>query len=222
MFRSRSRFAPRQIHVGGFVLVTFLLWLLLRGGERVSRHKSPYAASSRYIGSDDVLPIVDVTIQECTRWRWFEKRSRCTALLDQGWQVSGGDLLLDKGKHRVHLFVKRQSFAELRMAVTDIRVAQRPPSEDESWEARPGGIWINRRMVTTLRDAVTAVDYIHGRRIRELRRGRQFALGGPLLLGQEINLSFRKGKPPPREMPILKVKDGRPYKVLQVAGIASS
>jgi hypothetical protein len=45
--------------------------------------------------------------------------------------------------------------------------------------------------------------------------------GGHLLLGQEISLSYRKGSPPPRQIPTLKVSDRKPYKVLQVAGISS-
>ena len=65
---------------------------------------------------------------------------------------------------------------------------------------------------------MTAIDFIHGKDIRELRRGRQFVSGGRLLLGQHINLSYRIGLAPPREFPVLKVRAGKPYKVLQVAG----
>jgi hypothetical protein len=75
-----------------------------------------------------------------------------------------------------------------------------------------------RRTVTDVQEAVTAIDFIHGKDIRELRRGRLFAEGGTLLLGSDINLSFRKGKPPPRTFPRLKISETKPYKVLQVAG----
>src|ERR1700737_48675 len=101
--RARSRLTPRQVQVGGFLVLLLFLWLILRGGERVSRHKSPYAASSHYIGPNDNLPIVDFTIQECTKWRWFQSRSKCTSLVKDGWEVSGGALLLAPEKKRDHL-----------------------------------------------------------------------------------------------------------------------
>jgi hypothetical protein len=220
MFRQRSRFSRRQVQVGGCILLLLFLWLVTRGEERISRHKSPYAQGSHYIGNNDVLPIVDITVQECTRWQWFQKRSICAAMIQDGWQVSGGDLLLDTGKHRAHLFIKRQPLSEYTLAITDIRISPSSPSEDVNWEERWGGIWINRRVVDNIQDAVTAVDFIHGRNIRELRRGRQFASGGRLLLGPDINLSFRKGIPPPRQIPTLKVAAAKPYKVLQAAGIS--
>jgi hypothetical protein len=216
--RQRGRFTPRQINIGAFILVCFVLWLIFHGGERKSRHKSPYAVNSHYLGDEDVLPIVDITIQECTRWRWFEKRSGCTQLLKSGWEVSGGDLLLDKGSNRVHLFVKREAVGGENPAITELQISNGHPKQHGTWEARPGGIWIIRRTVTDVQEAVTAIDYIHGKDIRELRRGRQFAEGGRLLLGQDINLSYRKGKPPQRQFPRLKITETRPYKVLQVAG----
>lgn len=170
------------------------------------------------MGDNDVVPLVDVTIQECTRWRWFEGRSKCTELLRQGWNVSGGDLLLDMGKHRTHLFVKRGMPGKTNPVITDIRVSKEHPGEQGTWESRPGGIWITRRLVSDIHEAITAIDFVHGNNVRELRRGRNFAAGGHLLLGKDINLSCRKGKPPVREYPRLKIVDTKPYKVLQVAG----
>ena len=220
----RRRFSPRKIHIVGFIILFLIVWLLLRRGERPHRYKSPYAVGSRYIGTEDVRPIVDITIQECTRWRWFEKQSKCTALLRNGWEISGGDLLLDEGKHRVHLFVKRISRQDEQRTpvVTDIQISWERPAVGSSWESRPGGIWINRGFIQDIKEAVTAVDFIHGRGIREIRRGRQFVQGGYLHLGQGINLSFRVGLPPAREFPKLKVTNLNTFKVLQVAGIECS
>jgi hypothetical protein len=141
-------------------------------------------------------------------------------MIRDGWEVSGGDLFLDTGKHRVHLFVKRQPLREQTLAITDIQISPSSPSSDVNWEERWGGIWINRRVVDNIQEVVTAIDFIHGRKIRELRRGRKFASGGRLLLGPDINLSFRKGIPPPRQIPTLKVAGAKPYKVLQAAGIS--
>jgi hypothetical protein len=216
--RQRARFAPRQIHIAGFILASFLLWLIFHGGDKATRYKSPYAVNSRYMGPDDVVPILDVTIQECTRWRWFETRSKCAKLLREGWTVSGGDLLLDTGKHRTHLFIKRAVPGKTNPVITDIQVSKEHPSKQGSWEARPGGIWITRRLVSDVHEAVTAIDFVHGSNVRELRRGRNFAKGGYLLLGKDINLSFRTGRPGAREYPRLKIVDTKPYKVLQVAG----
>ena len=212
--KTRRRFTPRQIHISGFLILAFLLWLVSRGGSRAIRNKSPYAIASKHI--DDTLPIVDVTIEECTRWRWFEKRSKCTALLNDGWEISGGDLLLNMGSNRVHLFIKRHTLGEQKPPITQLRVSK--TSLGKAWERRPGGIWIQRDVVMDIKEAVTAIDFIHGKDIQELRRGRQFVPGGPLLLGQHINLSYRMGLAPPREFPVLKVRAGKPYKVLQVAG----
>jgi hypothetical protein len=220
--RKRGRFTHRQIHIGGFIVLSFFLWFLFHGRERGNRYKSPYAATAHYIGDEDVLPIIDLTIEECTRWRWFEKRSKCFKMLQDGWVVSGGDLLLDTGKYRTHLFIKREALSGPNPSIVDIQIGDSHPREPGSWEARPGGIWISRRPVSSVQDTITAVDFIHGRKIRELRRGRQFARGGRLHLGKDIHLSYRKGFPPPRELPSLKISNTKPYKVLQVAGKSKS
>lgn len=216
--KPRRRLTPRQIYIGGFLILSFLLWLIFRGGDRGNRYKSPYAVASQR--ANETSPIVDITIQDCTRWRWFEKRSKCTTLLKEGWEISGGDLLLDTGKNRVHLFVKHQTPGEQNPVITQVSISRNRPGT--AWEGRPGGIWVQRQVVANIKDAVTEIDFIHGKNIRELRRGRQFASGGYLLLGQYINLSYGIGLPPPREFPILKVADTKPYKVLQVAGTNSS
>jgi hypothetical protein len=218
--RTRTRLAPRQIQIGGFILLSFLLWLIFRSGERINRHKSPYAATSYYLGDEAILPVVDLTVEECTRWRWFEKRSKCFRMIEEGWEVAGGDLLLDTGKYRTHLFIKREALSGPSPSIVDIQIGDEHPRSPGTWESRPGGIWISRRPVNTVEDAVTAVDYIHGRNIRELRRGREFVRGGQLHLGQDVNLSYRRGFPPPREIPPLKISNNKPYKVLQIAGKA--
>ena len=213
--RQRKRLTPRQQLAVGLSIV-FLLWLIFHGGERTYRHKSPYALASKR--TEETLPLQDVTILECTRWRWFASRSKCTALLNDGWEISGGDLLLDKGQYKMHLFVKRHVEDSRQPVITDLRVSATKPADFEGWEGRPGGIWIKRRIERRIEETVTAIDFVHGKDIDELRRGRQYAPGGPLLLGEEINLSYRKGLPPPREFPTLKVSETKPYKVLQVAG----
>jgi len=216
--RTRSRLSRRQIQVGVFILVSLLLWLIFRSGERINRYRSPYAASSYYISDDDVSPVIDITIEECTRWKWFEKRSKCFKMLEEGWEVAAGDLLLDTGKYRTHLFIKRGPLSGPSPSIVDIQIGDKHPQEPGMWEARPGGIWISRRPVNTIQDAITAVDFIHGRNIRELRRGREFVRGGRLRLGQDINLSYRRGFPPPREIPPLRISNTKPFKLLQVAG----
>ena len=217
----RRRFSQRQIHFGGFLLVTLLIWLIFfRSGDGRDRYKTPYALASQRLS--ETMPIVDVTIQECTRWRLFQGRSKCMDLLHNGWEISGGDLLLDTGRNRLHLFIKREIASPPMDAIVDIRISrQRPANADGGWESRPGGIWIKRGRVTNIKQAVTAIDFIHGKDIPELRRGRRFAVGGPLhLKGQHVNLSYRIGLSPPREFPILKTSMGKPYKVLQIAGIS--
>jgi hypothetical protein len=221
--KPRRRFSPRQVHVGGFLILSILIWLIFfRGGDGRNRYKSPYALASQRLSEN--FPIVDVTIQECTRWRWFEGRSKCTRLVRDGWEISGGDLLLDTGKNRVHLFIKREIESPPMEALVDVRISrERPGTTNEGWESRPGGIWIKRARVTNVGQAVTAIDFIHGKDVRELRRGRQFVVGGPLHLKQQhVNLSYRIGLLPPREFPILKITTRKPYKVLQIAGILSS
>ena len=214
--KQRRRLTLRQIHIGGFLIVSFLIWLIfLHGGDRVGRYRSPYAIASQH--ANETSPIVDMTILECTRWRWFQKQSKCMALLKEGWEISGGDLLLDTGKNRVHLFVKHQVQGEQSPVITQLSISRNRPSI--AWESRPGGIWIQRNNVMNIKDAVTAIDFVHGNNIRELRRGRQFVFGGPLLIGQHINLSYRMGMPLSREFPVLKIADTKPYKVLQVAGM---
>jgi hypothetical protein len=216
--RQRKRLTPRQqVAVGLSIL--FLLWLIFHGGERTYRHKSLYALASQR--TEETLPLQDVTILECTRWPWLASWSQCTAHLKEGWEISGGDLLLDKGQYRTHLFVKRQ-VEDSQPVITDLRVSSIEPADFEGWEGRPGGIWIKRRIENQIEEIVTAIDFVHGNDIEELRRGRQYAPGGTLLLGEEINLSYRKGLPLPREFPTLKVSETKFYKVLQVAGTSLS
>lgn len=127
-------------------------------------------------------------------------------------------MLLDKASKRVHLFVKREELGRKTKVITDLRVAREKPIEEGDWEYRTAGIWIKRGIVRNVKDAVTAIDFIHGAGVQELRRGRQFVKGGPLLLGKDINLSYRLGPSPPRVYPRLKATDNEAYKVLQVAG----
>ena len=213
----RRRRTLRLIHIFGLSTLLLLLWMMLSGNDKRNRYKSPYARISPHY--NDSWPIKDVTIQECTRWAWFQSRSRCTKLLENGWEISGGDLLLDTGKNRVHLFIKREkNFHESTSVIEDLQISREKPSKHDFWQGRPGGIWIRRGIVYDIKDAVTSIDFIHGRGVPELRTDRQYVPGGPLHLGNNINLSFRKGLPPSRTFPRLKVRDGRAYKVLQVAG----
>jgi len=217
--RLQSRLTRRQIHIIGILIASLFIWLLFfRSNGRINHHRSPYAATSHYLGPKGTRPIVDVTIEQCTRWTLFQKRSKCTNLIENGWQVSGGDLLLDKASKRVHLFVKREELGRKTKVITDLRVAREKPIEEGDWEYRTAGIWIKRGIVRNVKDAVTAIDFIHGAGVQELRRGRQFVKGGPLLLGKDINLSYRLGPSPPRVYPRLKATDNEAYKVLQVAG----
>jgi len=216
--KQRQRLTPRPVLIGLGLSILFLLWLIFHDGEPTCRYKSPYALRSKH--SEETLPLEDVTIQECTRWPWFVGRSKCTALLNRGWEISGGDLLLDKGNYRTHLFVKRQLAGSPQPAITEIRVSSTEPAKFEGWEKRPGGIWIKRRMADNVDETITSIDFIHGNDIPELRRGRQYVPGGPLVLGDEVNLSYRKGLQPPREFPVLKISETKLYKVLQAAGIS--
>ena len=135
--RTRRRLNPRKIHVGGFLIVSFVLWLIFRSGDFQGRYKSPYALASQH--TNDTRPIVDIRIQECTRWSWFESKSKCMALLKEGWEISGGDLLLDTGKNRLHLFVKRHPQGKRDPVITKLRVSQKRPGM--KWEGRQGGLW---------------------------------------------------------------------------------
>lgn len=130
--------------------------------------------------------------------------------------------MLRKEKQWVHLFLKRAAAGQRAPVITDVRISRDHPNDGRKWEARPAGIWISHNVVRNIQDAVTAIDFIHGKDVTELRRGRHFVPGGYLHLGEAINLSIRIGHSPPREIPPLKAFSEQSYKILQVAGVDSS
>lgn len=116
------------------------------------------------------------------------------------------------------------------LVVTEIRVSELHPSagagsaKENSWERRPGGIWVLRSPYTgDCHQAVTAVDVLFG--VDAVDPRPQWALmGTPLQLGHPevpvARLTVRQGRAKPRldvpGMP-LRVKEDGKFKIVQIS-----
>lgn len=119
--------------------------------------------------------------------------------------------------------------------ILDVRVARRDPGGTdnaqgaESWESRPGGIWLKRtskRHASDSLKAITAVDILFGADAVEPRPGWHLTKQ-PLLLSnpgenEEARLTLRSGPPVPVEKPVLHVRKDGKFKILQVADLHMS
>jgi hypothetical protein len=179
------------------------------------------------VGSANAHPVVtDLTVSFCSPTDHL-----CTCALESPrWLRIEKDLYLHSAQQTAWLQVAQAREEDLTaddLVVREIRVSELYPSSDKenSWERRPGGIWLLRSPYTgECHQAVTAVDVLFG--VDAVDPRPQWALmGTPLQLGAHpevpvARLTVRQGRvklrPDVPRMP-LRVKEDGKFKIVQIS-----
>lgn len=180
------------------------------------------------------LVITDITIKTCSTINPF---SSCQLDPDVWHRVEKELYLGTRWVNSAYLHVKRKKEEELGpddKIVVAVRIGRLDPSlteetgqHTETWDARPGGIWLLRSSKHSESDgdkAVTAVDILFGVDAAEPRPSWLLAQT-PLLLDPGANsvaarLSVRHGQPKGEtKTPIPRVRKDGKFKILQVADL---
>lgn len=178
------------------------------------------------------LVITDITLKTCSS---INPLSSCKLDPDE-WHRTEKDLYLNKGwVSAAYIHVKRKREEELTAddkVIIDVRIGRLDPAMGEAgqgtetWESRPGGIWLKRsakRHDSDSKKVVTAVDVLFGADAVEPRPGWEIRENA-LLLDKpadepEARLSIRKGQPPSVEKPTPRVGKNGKFKILQVSDL---
>jgi hypothetical protein len=170
--------------------------------------------------------ITDLTVCFCSP---TETPSSC-ALDSRIWHRIEKDLYLHTAQQSAWLHIARAKETELTaddLLVMDIRVGVSHPSadSDNSWESRPGGIWVLRRSYTgDIRQAVTELDVLFG--VDAVDPRPQWALmQQPLQLNAQpevpvARLSLLYGRAKPKQngpRTALRVREDGKFKVFQIS-----
>ncbi|KAG6005122.1 hypothetical protein E4U54_000408 [Claviceps lovelessii] len=179
--------------------------------------------------------IIDITIATCSSINLFSSCELDPTL----WHRVDKDLYLGRAwTTTAYLYISRKHEEDLTAddkVVMDLSVGRlnpglaqdgKAPKSDESWESRPGGIWIKRssnRKSSDSSDAVTDIDVLFGDDAVEARdgwaiTGTQLLMdtGGPLL---SIHVSVHRGAPKERKKPKPRIPDNGRFKIMQIGDL---
>lgn len=169
--------------------------------------------------------ITDITV--C--FSLTESHSSCS-LDSREWRRIDKDLYLRTAKQTAWLHIARAKETELTssdLLVTDIKVGKPHAStdSDNSWESRPGGIWVLRRSYTgDIRQVVTQVDILFGVDAVD-PRPQWTIMQQPLELEAKpevpvARLSLLHGRAKPTSKgsrPVLRVRENGKFKIVQIS-----
>lgn len=176
--------------------------------------------------------ITDVTITKCSSINVF----RSCKLDEEKWHRIEKDLYLGtKFLSKAYLHIERKKEEELKAndaVIVDVKISRLDPANSqqaqgkESWESRPGGIWIKRstkRHGSDSANAVTGLDILFGSDAVDPRPDWQVQ-GVPLLLdtradGREARLTVRRGPAGKAEKPTPRINQNGKFKIMQVADL---
>ncbi|KAB5578677.1 Metallo-dependent phosphatase-like protein [Coniochaeta sp. 2T2.1] len=188
----------------------------------------PKTATSSTPHTTSVVPHPVVT--DLTVCIFSSTVSPSTCALDpRVWHRIEKELYLYTSQQSAWLYAALANEAELAaedLLVMDIRVGEQPPepSSGQTWESRPGGIWLLRSKFSGMVDqAVIQVDVLFGTDAVDPRP--QWALmRSPLQLNAEpkvpvARLSVLHGRPKPRPdvRPALRVREDGRFKIVQIS-----
>ncbi|KAJ5388387.1 hypothetical protein N7509_010928 [Penicillium cosmopolitanum] len=181
--------------------------------------------------------ITDVTIIKCSSLNPF---STCNTDLDL-WHRVHKDLYLRSGwTSTAYIQFQRKKEEELGpddRVVIDMKISRLTPPTDysaannakgevESWESRPGGIWLKRsssRHASDSEKAVTYIDVLFGADAVDPRPNWEVKDTPLLLDGRteklETRLSIRRGNPTKSKRPIPRINEHGKFKVMQLADL---
>jgi len=166
--------------------------------------------------------VTDITFVTCSKVSVLSGITGCAIEPNTGWYSNGKDVFLGEDWIR-HGFVQVKRIKEDMLAtnekvVVDVRIGRIPPStssKSESWEARPGGIWLLFGKPSD--QAISGVDVLFGHDALEPRPA--WSLRGYLLYGKDAQLSIQRGPPPIIEKPTLRIPKSGKFKILQLADL---
>lgn len=178
------------------------------------------------------MVITDVTITSCSSINIFK-----SCKLDENkWHRIEKDLYLGNGYlSKAYLHIARKKEEELGSndaVITDIKISRYDPANTqqvkrkESWESRPGGIWIKKsttRHGSDSAERVTGLDILFGSDAVDPRPNWQVQEIALLLStradGREPRLSVRRGQAAKIEKPIPRINQNGKFKIMQVADL---
>lgn len=216
------------VQVGALILVVFSALLLLDNKIRVL----PNAIHNRLPAHHPGLVVTDITITKCSSINIF---SSCK-LNEHKWHRIEKDLYLGSGfLSKAYLHIQRKKEEDLKhddTVVIDVKVSRLDPGNSqeaqgkETWESRPGGIWIKRsakRHGSDSAKAVTSLDILFGSDAVDARPNWQ-AQEIALLLdtradGREARLTVRRGPALKAEKPTPRINQNGKFKIMQVADL---
>lgn len=222
------RIVRTSFQLGIVVLLVLCAMLFLDNRFRVL----PNAIHNRLPAHHPGLVVTDITITTCSSINIF---SNCK-LGEDKWHRIEKDLYLGSGfLSRAYLHIERKKEEDLKphdAIILDVKIsrldpANSPPTQEkESWESRPGGIWIRRstkRHGSDAAKAVTGVDVLFGSDAVDPRPNWQ-VLDIPILLdtradGREARLTVRRGLAAKPEKPTPRINQNGKYKIMQVADL---
>ncbi|KAF8859351.1 Metallo-dependent phosphatase [Acephala macrosclerotiorum] len=172
--------------------------------------------------------VTDLTVSFCSP---SDPPSTCARDLDpRNWHRIEKELYLHTAQQSAWLHIGQAKEKELTaddLVVTNIRVGELHPSagSDNSWESRPGGIWVLRSKYTgNSHQAVTGVDVLFG--VDAVDPRPQWTLmRSPLQLNAQselpvARLSVRHGRAKPRPdgpRTVLRVREDGKFKIVQIS-----
>jgi Calcineurin-like phosphoesterase len=222
------RIVRTSLQLGTLIFILLCVLLLLDNKVRVL----PNAIHNRLPAHHPGLVITDITITTCSSLNIF---SNCK-LDEEKWHRIEKDLYLgSRFLSKAYLHIERKREEELKpndAVIVDVKISRLDPSNSqqakgkESWESRPGGIWIKRstkRHGSDSANAITGVDVLFGSDAREPRPNWQLQEIALLLDnradGREARLTVRRGTAGKTERPIPRINQNGKYKIMQIADL---
>ncbi|KAM0354190.1 hypothetical protein ACHAPU_001225 [Fusarium lateritium] len=219
------RIVRTAAQLAGAALFTFLVIAFLDRNYRVLPNSIHGYMPSHHPG----LLVTDVSLVTCSTVNPF---SSCD--LGKEWHRVDKDLYLGRTwTTSAYLYVMRkheEDLTEEDRVVVDVAVGRLQPQPkgetDDTWEARPAGIWVKRsakKKASDSKQAVTDLDVLFGDDAVEARDG-YAVTGTPLLLNTGgnllcVQLTVRRGTPREVKKPTLRIRDDGRYRIMQIGDL---
>ncbi|CAK44581.1 hypothetical protein CBS63078_10105 [Aspergillus niger] len=177
--------------------------------------------------------ITDVTVVTCSSINVF---SNCQPS-QESWSQIEKDLYLRTGwtssafvrferKKEEELLPTDKVVIDLKISRLVPEYSEDPEAQGETWEQRPGGIWLKRtakRHASDSGKAITAIDVLFGADAVDPRIGWEVR-DTPLLLDSrteelETRISVRRGDPPKTKKPVPRINENGRFKIMQLADL---
>lgn len=175
------------------------------------------------------LVVTDVTVTTCSSLNIL---SNCK-IKKETWTRVDKDLYLRTGwtsSAYIHFEAKKEeNLLPEDKVVLDLKVGRLKPQtveEGDTWEQRPGGVWLKRTTTRHASDSlktVTSVDVLFGADAVDPRAGWEVK-DTPLLLNSrteelEVRVTVRRGDPQKIKKPVPRINENGRFKIMQLADL---